>query len=143
MFLGVYYDDAFERPVLKRHHALSVNLNLAKQTLFNVLQYDALNGRIENYLDADNEHLRQIVSAHISSFRLVATLQYASLHCVSLSDLANMCASLQQSSSPTHSLNSSFQVSAVSRPLHPSTLRLFQQTFTVLDDSDKFTNDYS
>ena len=143
MFLGVYYDDAFELPVLTRHHALSVTLNLAKKTLHNVLQYDAVDGHITNYLDADNLHIRNTVSAHISCFRVLATHQHSSLRCVSLTEFAKICASLIPTQARTRCLHYSTQAPALSSMLHPTSSTLFEHSFTVLDDFNKFTEDNS
>ena len=143
MFLGVYYDDAFELPVLTRHHAVSVTLNLAKQTLHNVLQYEAVNGHITNYLDADNHHVKTTLSAHISSFRVFATHQYSSLRCVSLTELAKLCASIKPPPARTRSLQYSTMAPSVSTISHLTSSTLFQHSFTVLDNFDKFIDDNS
>ena len=139
MYLGCYYDDNFQHPLLTRHHAISVSIERAKHTLNTVLQYEALDGHIANYMDEDQLHVRYAASTHISSFRVTATLQYSLLRCVPINQLASKCVLLQQSPSA-----STFQLCATtSFPIHPVTKSLPLHFIHDLDDLDKLSADFS
>jgi len=137
MFLGAYYDDAFQCSRLSSVHALSVPLNLAMRTLHNVLQYESVTDFMR--MDEDCKPTRHIVSSLINTFRVTATLHNQSMRCVNMKQFALLCSAnpqnpVQPTSDPLHHLRNA---------LHPETLELYQHTLTELDDFDKFTTDYS
>ena len=134
MYLGVYFDDSFHRSLLPRCHAVSLPLTTAISTLTHTLQYDAINQQIPHYMDAEYSSIRQIAAKHIINFRLIATLQYNSMRCLSLKQLIALCASTYVLR--THAQDLHLQV-------HPDLFHFFNPSFMELDDLDKFSSDYS